>query len=269
MDSKYCYPSSLVLKNKFNIKDSNLLEKKERELTFISNVRIIANPIKGVFDLNYLQDIHKALFKDIYTWAGKIRVVDISKGRDFCYVQNIGYQAEYIFNQIKKDNYLKGLSIDKFSDRFGYYALEINMLHPFREGNGRSTREFLRSLAREAGYKISYSKIDKERLFKAFVDSYIDYSPLKKIFKDHIINNIINEYIKDIPEIENASERLLDKLQQLKFNLAEDSYISYKRIQEMYKDLEKRIDKGLINRNDKIFNIVSDIIMDIECRNSK
>ena len=77
----------------------------------------------------------------------KVRTVDIAKGNMFCNVRFISSQADVIFSGLKEEHYLAGLDEDMFIKRLAYYFSEINALHPFREGNGRSQREFIRSLA--------------------------------------------------------------------------------------------------------------------------
>ncbi|MDD3224629.1 MAG: Fic family protein [Clostridium sp.] len=187
MQDPYCYHETDILKNKFNIRDKIKLSTAERAYSNVRIVSLLKYPIKGDFDFKHLQNIHKFIFQDIYDWAGEIRNVEISKGLPFCYSYNIPNESERIFNGIQKENYLKHLKIDKFSDRLAYYAAEINALHPFREGNGRSTREFIRSLAKNAGYTIDYSKMDTKLLFNAFVISFTkDYYDLRDLFKENI-----------------------------------------------------------------------------------
>lgn len=182
-DSKYCYPSSEVLKNKFNIKDSKKLEVAEREYTSLAIAEIKVNPIRGDFDLKHLQDIHSHIFRDIYDWAGEIRTVNISKGTHFYNHMYIIDGAKTIFNELKKENYLIGLSKDKIYERLGYYLSEINVLHPFREGNGRSQRVIIEYLAQAAGYNIDFSKVSSMEMIRACIDSFnCNYDKMTEIF---------------------------------------------------------------------------------------
>ncbi len=107
-------------------------------------LELLNNPVKGTFDLKHLQAIHAYIFQDVYDWAGELRKVDISKGFMFCNFLFISEQAEEIFGKLKAENYLHGLKEDDFIVRLAYYFSEINALHLFREGNGRSQREFIR-----------------------------------------------------------------------------------------------------------------------------
>lgn len=105
-----------------------------------------------------MQAIHAYIFQDVYDWAGKIRTVDIAKGNTFCNVRFISSQADAIFSKLKEEYYLAGLEEYMFTKRLAYYFSEINALHPFREGNGHSQREFIRSLALKNGYLIYFEK---------------------------------------------------------------------------------------------------------------
>jgi len=91
-DSRYCYPNSKVLKNKLNILDAVQLENAERKITSLRTMEAIQKGIRGKFDFNHLKRIHKFLFGDIYSWAGKVRLVNISKGNQFCKVEFIEQQ---------------------------------------------------------------------------------------------------------------------------------------------------------------------------------
>lgn len=188
MDNIYCYPGTDVLINKLGIKNNKDLLESEGMLSGFRLAHLLRKPIihEG-FDLKHLQKIHKFIFQDVYTWAGEIRIVDINKGNYFCRHKYIEEEAKRIFGEIKRENYLKGLDKEDFSDRLAYYSGEINALHPFREGNGRATREFIRCLAYNAGYTIDFSKIDVKKLFNAFVKSFSSgHKDLKELFKENI-----------------------------------------------------------------------------------
>lgn len=183
-DSKYCYPNSNILKNKFNITDEEKLELAEREYTSLSIAEIKINPIRGNFDLLHLQDIHRHIFKDIYDWAGELRTVNISKGTHFYNSMFIVDGAETIFSELKKENYLIGLSEDKIHERLGYYLGEINILHPFREGNGRCQRIMIEYLAQVAGYDIDFSKVTSSEMIEACINSFnCNYTKMTEMFQ--------------------------------------------------------------------------------------
>lgn len=183
-DRIYCYPDSDVLINKLDIREQEKLRIYERKLTMLRIMELIDKPIKGNFDFKHLQKIHEFIFQDIYEWAGIVRKVDIAKGNMFCNVKFIDSQANEIFGNLKKEQYLDGLSEAEFIKRLAYYFSEINALHPFREGNGRSQREFIRSLAIKNGYIINFSNIPKDEMIKASQDSFLcEYKSMERLFQ--------------------------------------------------------------------------------------
>jgi cell filamentation protein len=184
MDSVYCYPDSDVLINKLNIKEPDRLREAERKLSAVRMLELIENPIEGKFDLGHLEKIHGYLFQDIYVWAGKVRTVDIAKDNMFCKVQFIQPLAEELFSKLKQENYLHKLDKEEIAVKLAYYFAEINALHPFREGNGRTQREFIRELALDAGYTIHFSTVSEEEMLEASKDSFMrNYSKMEKLFR--------------------------------------------------------------------------------------
>lgn len=179
----YCYPDSDVLKNRMGIRDIEQLMQLEKRLTMLRILELVDKPIQGKFDLKHLQSIHKYIFQDVYEWAGKIRKVDIAKGNMFCNVKFIESQAEEIFGKLKEEKYLQDLDEKEMSVRLAYYFSEINALHPFREGNGRCQREFIRTLALHAGYVINFANVGREEMLKASEDSFLcDYRRMEQLF---------------------------------------------------------------------------------------
>jgi len=182
-DSRYCYHSSKVLKNKLNITDADELAEAERKITFLRTVEASQKGISGRFDFTHLKKIHKFLFFDIYEWAGKIRVVNISKGNQFCRVEFIDDQMREIFEKLRKENYLKGIdNKQQLAKRLAYYLGEINAIHPFREGNGRCQRLFIQLLSESLGYKLDFMKISEDEMLEASVKSFdLDYVMLEEL----------------------------------------------------------------------------------------
>lgn len=182
-DTRYCYPDSDVLINELDIRDADKLSMVERKLTSLRLLELMNSPIEGKFDFKHLQAIHAYIFQDVYDWAGKVRTVDIAKGNMFCNVKFISDQADVIFSGLKGEHYLAGLDKDSFIKRLAYYFSEINALHPFREGNGRSQREFIRSLALKNGYLIHFDRISKSKMISASQKSFLcDYRDMERIF---------------------------------------------------------------------------------------
>ncbi len=182
-DELYCYPNSNVLKNKLGIVNQEKLHIVERQLTAIRIEDLIHKPVRGSFDLKHLQDIHFYIFQDLYTWAGNLRKVDIAKGNMFCNVMFLEDQAAQIFGAIRKDNYLKNLDRGDFARRLAFHFSEINALHPFREGNGRTQRQFIRELALYNHYALDFSKATGDEMLAASVDSFLcKYEKMEALF---------------------------------------------------------------------------------------
>ncbi len=182
-DELYCYPGSNVLKNKMGIWDKEQFHETERKLTMLRILELLDKPVRGAFDLKHLQAIHAYIFQDVYDWAGELRKVDIAKGNMFCNAMFLSGQAEEIFGRLKAENYLYGLK-DGFAARLAYYFSEINALHPFREGNGRSQREFIRCLALHNGYVINFVNAGKNEMLEASRESFLcEYGAMESLFR--------------------------------------------------------------------------------------
>ena len=169
---KYVYTNSEVLKNKFDIRKSEDLARKERTLTSIRLLEILddKSKIEHTFDLKHLQKIHKYIFQDLYNWAGKLRDVDIAKGGTlFCKAINIDSFSKDIFSKLQKENWLKDYSKEEIAEKLAILFLDINALHPFREGNGRTQREFIRELAEERGFILTFKNISKEKMIEVSI----------------------------------------------------------------------------------------------------
>ena len=164
-DDPYVYPGTTVLKNKLNIRDAALLDYHERELV---TQRTREGIPKGDFDLAHLQAIHRHLFQDVYDWAGKIRTVEISKGgHQFQFRQYVRTGMDYVHRQLIAADYLKGLSRPDFAAKAGEVIGNVNYVHPFREGNGRTQLQYLKQLAERAGHTLDSTRIKRDEWYHA------------------------------------------------------------------------------------------------------
>ncbi len=180
---RYCYPDSTVLINRLNILDEALLEKAETE--FSSARAAEYQPTFELFDLNHFQAVHYQLFQDIYDWAGKIREVDISKNETrFCTAGRIEAEATKLLSGLAKENHLRGLDRKQFVERAAHYYCELNVIHPFRDGNGRAQRLFFEELALSAEYELSWTGIERAEWLAANIAGFHDdLLPLIKLFE--------------------------------------------------------------------------------------
>jgi cell filamentation protein len=133
------------------------------------------------YSFTSLKHLHFRLFQDIYPFAGKVRNVQISKGQTrFCQFQFIDGEAERIFAEMSNESVWPSKSFA--AERLAYYKAELNMLHPFREGNGRTIRLFLRFYARFKGYEWNSELIERNTYLNAMIRSVgSDMEPLRKI----------------------------------------------------------------------------------------
>jgi cell filamentation protein len=159
-DDPYVYPGTTVLRNKLGIRLAADLDRVERRLVVQRTKGGIA---AGDLDLSHLQAIHRHLFQDIYEWAGEVRTVEISKGgQQFQFRRYIQTGMAYVHRQIAAANFLNDLSTTEFSTRAGEIMGNVNYVHPFREGNGRTQLQYLKQLAERAGHAVDLRQLDRD-----------------------------------------------------------------------------------------------------------
>ncbi|MCP3027308.1 Fic family protein [Halobacillus sp. A5] len=179
--SRYCYPDTSILINHYDIKDDRQLQSMENILATQRLSELQDTPVPGDFDLRHLQKIHECIFKDLYPFAGELRSENIRKGGfTFAQAQFIHEAAEEVFTQLIAEDW-ESMGKEQLARRLAYYMAEINVLHPFREGNGRSLREFIRCLALEAEFIINWAAMPKEVVLQASIESVRDPEQLKKV----------------------------------------------------------------------------------------
>jgi len=178
----YCYPSTSVLRNLLDIQSEGELDEAELELTSFRLENF--TPDFSQIDLNYLKYIHFWLFQDIYPWAGELRTVDISKGDTrFCTTSRIERESVKLFSQLEKNQYLTGLELSAFIDSLADFFCELNVIHPFREGNGRASRLLCELLVLKAGFEIRWNDVSRDKWLQANIQGYLgDLQPLIEIF---------------------------------------------------------------------------------------
>jgi cell filamentation protein len=156
----YLYPGTDVLRNKPGIRDAALLERIERDVVA---ERARQGVPAGDFDLMHLRAIHRQLFQDVYSWAGEIRTVEISKdGHQFQFRRYIETGMADVHRRLVAADFLTGLDLPQFAERAGEIIGDINYVHPFREGNGRTQMQYLRLLADWAGHPIDLTRLDRD-----------------------------------------------------------------------------------------------------------
>lgn len=188
----YCYPDSDVLINLLGIKDAQQLSEAETEFTterYLTYESNCSSPTD--FSIEHLQHLHHHLFQDLYEWAGKVREVDISKDDTrFCTCSRIAPDAQKVLAPI-----VQLTEIATHSSRADFVRsiadlyCEMNILHPFREGNGRVQRFFFEELLFTLGYEVKWPDIPEKDWVDANVAGYnLDLAPLIAIFNEAIID---------------------------------------------------------------------------------
>ena len=181
--SKYCYidpdytytdPKSGVLRNLANATDFKTLLLIESGAVTKRIAALQANPVK-IKNSSTLLDIHKYLFQDIYSWAGNIRTVEISKGgKPFFPLSHFHNAFRFIDTLILEYRNIDKNDKIRLTHKLAEILDNINYLHPFREGNGRTQREFLRLLAIEKGFMLNLNPLDNTDIYERYMSGTIN-----------------------------------------------------------------------------------------------
>ncbi len=159
----YLDPRTGVFRNRLGITDRTELAAAERTLTGVRVDQLRRRRVAGRYDLDHLRAFHWTIFQDVYPWAGQLRTVLIVKaGASFCLPHQIVDTASDVFGRLAAAHHLRGRDRDGFLDGLTALLAEVNALHPFREGNGRTQRAFLGQLARDAGYRLRWEHVDRD-----------------------------------------------------------------------------------------------------------
>jgi cell filamentation protein len=170
IDDPYTYENSTVLVNKLDLRVQADLDAFEAE---ISSARADEPLPTGILDFNHYKVVHRHLFQDVYDWAGQARTVRISKGGNpFCFPENIDAQATKLFDELRTADYLQNLTAQNFSAEAAHFLAELNAIHAFREGNGRSQLTFFAMLADHAGHPLNLDKLEAEEMLEAMIASF-------------------------------------------------------------------------------------------------
>ena len=198
----YTLQDGLTLKNKLGATRYEALEAAETD--YVQN-RLFdftrGQEPKGQFDLAHLKAIHRHLFQDVYEWAGRTRdervvlsdgviatepVLRKIDGKAFMDGSLIAQSLQAITGKLRGENYLRGLGREEFATRAGAVMVDLNGVHPFREGNGRTQRVFMGQLAQEAGYPLDFSVVSRERMIQASIagNEKSDPSVMSRLFNE-------------------------------------------------------------------------------------
>ena len=179
--------------------------------------RILEGSPAGQLDAAHVKAIHQHLFKDLYEWAGDYRTVEIGKGgRWFHNHQFIEQGMAEVERTIQGGNRGQGMNADQFGDYASEVIANLNYVHPFREGNGRTQMEFLRQLSERAGHELNTEKIQRDVWITA---SHVSHSGTNDLLKAAITYAIDPERAQTGDKAQTAVREYLETVKAAVSNL--------------------------------------------------
>lgn len=173
-DYTYIDPKTGILRNLQDVSDPEVLLFVESSAVTKRLLELYENPIK-IKGVGSLFEIHRHLFQDIYIWAGKKRVVEISKdGKQFFPTTYFDNAFRYIDQLIDEYRKIQKNNKRKLAEKLAEILDNVNYLHPFREGNGRAQREFIRLLALEKGLILNLNPPDNINVYKRYMKGTVE-----------------------------------------------------------------------------------------------
>lgn len=165
-----CYQNTDVLKNKANLKEATLLEEFELAMFLI---RSEEDWPTGNYNATHYKELHHHLFQDVYDWAGEFRTIRIGKGGNwFCYPEHIEDQINTLFADLVEQQWFQNLPKSEFVPKAAHFLAELNAIHPFREGNGRTQMAFMIMLSENAGFAFDETCLDPKQVMEAMIVSF-------------------------------------------------------------------------------------------------
>lgn len=165
-----CYPNTTVLVNKLGLQKQEALDEAERIAVTLRSVELENAEYYGPFTFEYYCKLHRHLFSDIYEWAGTLRTIDLSKkGTNFYPAERLLELGTALFDRLQKHHEFCGLPKNEYAREIAEFYHDLNMLHPFREGNGRTQRLFFSLLVQRSGYQVDFSQFDRDVLMMATI----------------------------------------------------------------------------------------------------
>lgn len=169
--SDHCYEGTTCLINKLDIRDEEKLAEIEAAIVLGKTTLLDQQPIHGDFDLEHYKRIHHFLFCDLYEWAGELREVNLSKkGTAFVPVGEIVPCATACFLRLQKFR-AEGLSHRELAEEVADFYHTVNILHPFREGNGRTQRVFFSQWIQHIGFRLDLTAVDPDEFIFATIQA--------------------------------------------------------------------------------------------------
>lgn len=163
----YLDPRTGVLRNLPGAETTEQLAAIEVDLTVSRTIQLQTNYlVPHTRDLGELRALHRHVFQDIFDWAGEIRTIDMRRGQGKFFAPRAGIEANafHVFNALREKGHLRDLSREAFIHELADFYDQVNFIHPFREGNGRTQRLFWSRVAHDAGWALDWRPIHGEQL---------------------------------------------------------------------------------------------------------
>ena len=169
-DDPYCYAGTTILKNKARLRDQAALDRFEA-ISFAQRAEEML-PF-GDLSARHFLAVHRHLFQDIYSWAGKPRTIRLHKDSStFCYPEHIRMELGKLFGALAREENFVGLTPEVFAAKLAHFLADLNAIHAFREGNGRAQLAFAQLLANRASHPLHLEALDPELFLEAMILSF-------------------------------------------------------------------------------------------------
>ncbi len=208
-----------VLKNIEDIKNQDLLDQIEGDFTSIRMKEILDSPIKGKFDFQHLCEVHKYIFQDLFEWAGSPRIINIEKSEavlgglsiEYAKYDEICQRAESILSKMNAVKWEK-LTLDEKVKTFSDSMAELWKVHPFREGNTRTTITFCCDFAESKGLGLDRNlfKDNSQYMRNALVAASAKFSDIGDYSKPNYLYTIVKDGMERGAELR-EKQKTVDK----------------------------------------------------------
>ncbi len=190
MADPYLQDDGRTLRNKLGIvNDPESLQQAETVFVGLRASELRCNGVPDAQGFGLVKAVHGYLFQDVYEWAGQVRTTSLSKlafegetaRTTFTPPKRINQEGSRIFAGVEADRGFRGLDRDAFVGKLARSFVDLNELHPFREGNGRTQRLVWEHVARQAGHDLRFEGISQERMIARAVQRYETASILSNL----------------------------------------------------------------------------------------
>ena len=172
---RYIDPVTKIAYNRLGLRRRSELAAADYKMTDVRLAQLVLEPLRGTYDLDHLERLHRHIYSDLYDWAGEHRTIGFSRGLNsepgwkarFARVDDIALVAASIRHDLGMWNTLNGLAHADFLVRLTAIYVKLNYMHPFLKGNGRAIAAMLTQLANDARYALHFERVEPEEWSRA------------------------------------------------------------------------------------------------------